>query len=100
MEHGETLEGGLRRELREETGLTVEIVRPVDAGIVYGWPTGTGSHVNGVGITYLCNVRSRRALRLSPVEHDRFVWIRPRSALRLKLGPTLRTAIRAYLAGT
>ncbi|MCI4333607.1 MAG: NUDIX domain-containing protein [Thermoplasmata archaeon] len=98
VENGETLEGALQRELREETGLTVRIVKPVDAGLVYGWPTGNGSRVNGVGITYFCTLNRRRAPKLSRIEHDRFVWIRPRAALLLELRESLRTAIRAYLA--
>jgi ADP-ribose pyrophosphatase YjhB (NUDIX family) len=99
VESGETLEGALEREIREETGLSVQIVKPVDAGIVYGWPTGDGGRVNGVGITFLCTLARPRAPRLNLVEHDRFVWVRPKAALRLKLRQSLRKAIRAYLTG-
>src|SRR5580700_8369603 len=90
VESGETLEDALKREVREETRLSVRIARPVDAGIVYGWPAGKRSRVKGVGITYLCTLIRRQAPILSPIEHDRFVWVRPEAALQLRLRQSLR----------
>lgn len=90
VEPGESLERALRREIREETGLVVRIRRTIAARILYGSPTR-----GGLCVTYLVELRGSRSPTLSPREHDRYRWVTPGVALRLKLRRPQARAIRA-----
>ena len=99
MERGETLRSALRREVREETGLAVRIIRPVDAHIVYDSPTGRGTRVDSLRVTFLCGLRTQRVPKLSPTEHDDFVWSSPGNLRRFQMPKGQRGAIhRAFAA--
>lgn len=67
IEPGERIEEGLQREIMEEVGLEVEILKPVMVSDHFG----EGLHI--VGILFLCTYR-RGEVRLSP-EHDRYYWV-------------------------
>ncbi len=75
FEYGETIHGGLRRELREELSVTARIGAPVD--IVYGaWLDGTGTPLV---TTFYRAVTDDRAVELND-EHDDFEWVSPATA--------------------
>lgn len=71
MEFGETAEETLRREILEETGLTVKPIKLLDT-----WNLVKENH-QITGIIYLCEV-DEGEVRLSD-EHDDFKWINEES---------------------
>jgi 8-oxo-dGTP diphosphatase len=71
---GETLPEALRREFREETGLSVRVGRPFDVSS-FDAADRTGRGVTVVAVEYFCTSRSRSEPRLSPTEHDAYAWV-------------------------
>lgn len=97
MEIGDTLEDSLVREVREETGFTVHVGRPIHAWIVHlrliaGWK------VPGIGRCYECSTRARRDPRLDPHEHTELAWVAPEEVLRYPVPPNQLDAIRKAFA--
>ena len=87
VEPGETVEEALVREIKEETGLTVDVVRLMR---VYTNRDSLPARQH-VEITYQCIYRSGK-IRLAPSEHDSFEW------LRLNDLRKLRFTTRGFLA--
>jgi 8-oxo-dGTP diphosphatase len=72
----ETPEAGLIREVKEETGLSVEIVKPLRSFHAYrGQKT---AEAEMVGFTYWCKTNSKR-IKISR-EHSDYRWIEPKKA--------------------
>ncbi len=69
VEAGETPEQAVHREVREETGLQVEIVGPIDTFHFYRGP----SREEVIGITFWC--RYAGGMLLIGEEHDRAEWL-------------------------
>jgi len=92
VEEGEKLEEALRREVQEETGLTVKVRRPFHASTleVDGQEA---RRVTIVAIEFLCEISSRAAIQLSPSEHDGFAWVRRDEVNRYQLVPGFAEAI-------
>lgn len=73
VELGEHFEAALRREVQEEAGLEIEIVRPI---LVGEWrPTIKGEPNQIVGIFFLCRTTAHE-VTLS-TEHDGYQWVSP-----------------------
>lgn len=68
MEFGESAEETVIREVREETGLTIEPIRILDT-----W-NNVREDYQVTGIFYLCIVSSDNTVCLSD-EHDEYIWI-------------------------
>lgn len=75
IEPGESFIDGLRREVREETGLEIEVGAPLFVGewrpIILGVPHQI------VGIFLACKVTGKATVHVSE-EHDKFLWINPK----------------------
>lgn len=85
VEAGENFEDALRREVREETGLDVEIVMPVYVG---EWrPVIKGVQNQIIGTFFICKPKGSNKITLS-TEHDEFLWIDPKEQANYDLmGP-------------
>lgn len=73
VEVGEHFEAALRREVQEEAGLKIEIVKPVFVGEWH--PVIKGEPNQIVGIFFLCRASSAN-VTLS-TEHDKYQWVSP-----------------------
>lgn len=67
LEFGEKPEAGTLREIEEESGLKVRVIKPVSV-----FDFGDNS-IHFVEINYLCEVENEQEVRLSE-EHDDFQW--------------------------
>jgi|BarGraIncu01121A_1022015.scaffolds.fasta_scaffold25666_1 8-oxo-dGTP pyrophosphatase MutT (NUDIX family) len=88
LDYGEELTETVRREVAEETGLTVEAERPFAV-----WH-GTKDEFWVTGVTFTCNYVAG-AVRLS-AEHDDHVWVDPFAAVDLPLREAMVSQIESY----
>jgi 8-oxo-dGTP diphosphatase len=72
LEHGETPDEGVLRELREETGLEVENLR-----LFRAWHALRDDRLPVIALTYTCDVTAGAEPRLDH-EHSEYRWINPR----------------------
>jgi 8-oxo-dGTP diphosphatase len=94
LEPGESVLAALHREVMEETGLTIEPLRPVDTWRVVRGP----DNQEMIGITYLCRQRGASNVRLSD-EHDAFQWVRPEDVSEFPVAAVFRDALLRILNG-
>jgi 8-oxo-dGTP diphosphatase len=99
VEEGEELTAALSREIREETGLTVNIGRPFFVS-TFEADGQEERRVTVVAIEFLCSVSVDDAVRLSPAEHDLFAWVRREDLAAYRLVPgfvqVIPEAFRVY----
>jgi mutator protein MutT len=93
VEAGEHPEEAVHREVREETGLQVEIVGPVATFHFY---RGEDSE-ELIGITFWCRYRAGELVRSD--EHDRAIWVSPAEAKALVEAPGEVEAIERVARG-
>ena len=72
LEHGESPEDAVRREIREETGLEVE-----DARLFRVWHYQPSAAAHSVAITYTCRVTPGTEPNINE-EHTAYRWVTPR----------------------
>ena len=85
---GETLDESLKREVREETGLEVDVIRPVGTAMM---------EMEDKRIAYLimlCSIRGG-SIRLSD-EHNDFMWIAPVKVDQIPLASQFVEFFKAY----
>ncbi|HSN76554.1 MAG TPA: NUDIX domain-containing protein [Anaerolineae bacterium] len=96
VELGETLEAALRREVAEETGLSIYDIRFVcTQEFIYDPAFWQLRHF--IFFDYACR-SDETDVRLND-EAEEYVWAPVDEELRLPIEPYTETAIRAYLAG-
>lgn len=93
LEIGEAFQEGLKREVREETGLAIAIGRPIYVGewrpVIHGVPNQI------IAIFFICSPLSK-TIKLSE-EHDDFQWIKPDEQKNYDLMSPEDEVIAAYL---
>jgi 8-oxo-dGTP diphosphatase len=87
-------EEALWREVREETGLEIEIIRPISVFHLFHGERNAGNEL--IIITYWCRSPSDHVV-LSP-EHSEYRWLPPEEALRLAEHEGVRKDCAAFLA--
>ena len=93
LEPGERFDESLKREIKEETGLEVNIGKPF---FVNEWrPKVKGEQWQIVGVFFSCDTKSN-ILKLSS-DHDSYKWIDPSMYDKYKLIPNLQPAFEAFL---
>jgi 8-oxo-dGTP pyrophosphatase MutT (NUDIX family) len=86
MDHGETFDETLKREVREETGLEIRLLRPVDTAM---------SSLSNCHVVYLFMLAETEPgeVRLS-TEHDRYHWADAREMESVDLTAQFRAVAR------
>lgn len=74
LELGESLEESLKREVREETGFAVSVVRPVHAWTIRN-TLRSGESFPGVIVCFECKSNATGSPRLDLSEHRDFAWV-------------------------
>ena len=82
LEFGETTETALKREVEEEVGLDISIIKPL-----YSWTLIREGKTQTIGLTFLC-VSNEKEIILSP-EHDKYRWIREDEIINFNLSPII-----------
>ncbi|MDQ5854654.1 MAG: NUDIX domain-containing protein [Chloroflexota bacterium] len=86
-------EHALRREVQEESGLDIQIVKPVNVFHLFHGERSAGNEM--IIITYWCRSHSDRVV-LSH-EHSEYRWLLPTEALRLVEHEGVRSDIEAWM---
>ena len=95
VELGETLEAALRREVAEETGLTIHDIRFVGVQeFIYDPAFWQPRHF--IFFDFACRADQTEVLLND--EAEEYIWTTVDEALRLPMDPYTERAIRAYLA--
>jgi 8-oxo-dGTP diphosphatase len=84
---------GLRREISEESGLEVEIIKPINTFHVFRGEKTAEKEV--VGIMYWCRTDSQDVVVSE--EHSEFKWVTPEEALEIIEKPSMQDDIRAFM---
>lgn len=93
IEPGQRFDKSLKREVKEETGLTIKIGKPFYVG---EWrPTVKDKKWQIIGTFFDCTSITDR-VRLSK-DHDNYLWIEPNEYKNFNLIPNLVPAFKAYL---
>ena len=95
IELGEPAEDAIKREVKEETGLDVELVELllVQQAI---YPANYYKHEHFIFMDYLCKTLDSE-VRLDGRELQEYVWIKPHEALKLDMEDYTRRFVVKYL---
>ncbi|HTE58647.1 MAG TPA: NUDIX domain-containing protein [Verrucomicrobiae bacterium] len=96
IEMGEKFLVGLKREILEETGLTISVGKPLFVGEWF--PTIHGETNQIVAIFFACKARTTQ-VKLS-AEHDEYVWIKPTDVTAYDIMGPEEQVIASYLKET
>ena len=87
---GETPEEALKREVKEETNLEVEVIKPLRV-----WTFFKDENTQVVGVTMFCRYKSGD-IRLSE-EHEEFKWIRPEEIEKYNVHEGIKCDVRVAI---
>lgn len=89
----ETPEEGLRREILEETGLKVEIVKLIGTYHIFRGEQIAENEL--VGIMYWCQTNNEQ-VKISE-EHSDYLWVTAQEALQMVTKPSMQADIKAFM---
>lgn len=93
VEAGETLEGALVREVREETGFAARIGRPIHVWISHArFPS--GKELTTAIVCYESSIGNQGEPRLDPEEHTEYAWVTRLGLKSHPMPPDQRNAVR------
>ena len=98
IELGETMEDAVKREVREEVGLEVRVMRLLLTQEVIFTPE-FWKRKHFIFFDFLCQSRTDR-VKLDHREIQGHSWVRPREALKMKLESFTRRVLEKYLEAT
>lgn len=87
LNFGELPEDGLTREIREETGLNIAVLKPIIT-----WSFLKNNNKQVIGITYLCEAKDEK-VTISE-EHEDFAWVKKEDFDNINLLPELKKDIK------
>lgn len=98
IELGERAEDAIKREVKEETGMDVEVqeLLLVQQAI---YPKYYVRHEHFIFMDYVCSAKERN-VKLDGRELQEYVWIKPQDALNLDLEDFTRNFVAKYLEKT
>lgn len=91
VEPGETFEAALKREVKEETDLEIEIVKPFYTFHFYRGP----EKVEHLGVSFWCRYLAGE-VNIDPCEHSEFKWVTIRDALNLVSDVSIKMALTIF----
>ena len=86
-------ENGLRREVREEAGIEIEIIKPISIFHIFRGERVAENEL--VGIMYWCKTNTDE-VKISK-EHSGFIWVTAGEALNLIPKPSMQADIKAFM---
>ena len=90
LNFGELPEDGLAREIREETGLNIAVLKPIIT-----WSFLKNNNKQVIGITYLCEAKDEK-VTISE-EHEDFAWVKKEDSDNIDLLPELKEDIKKWM---
>ncbi len=90
LNFGEFPELALKREIKEETGLDINVIKPL---IVWSFNKNTTKQV--VGITYLCEAINDEVVISE--EHDNYTWVKKEDFNKIILLPELKEDMKKWM---
>lgn len=91
VEAGESFEEAVKREVKEEVGLEVEVVRPFYTFHFYRGP----DEIEHLGVSFWCRYKSGE-VGLNPKEQIAYKWVTPSEALGFVTDPSIIKAIKKF----
>ena len=93
MKQFEEPENALRREIKEEAGIEIKIIKPISTYHIFRGERTAGNEL--VGIMHWCTTDSDEIV-LSE-EHTKYKWVSPEKALEMIQKPSMQNDIKAYM---
>lgn len=90
MEYGETPQEGLKREILEECGIEIEIIKPIDANTYFI------NELQRIEITFLCKAKDTK-VKLSH-EHTKHLWLDFEDINTIKISSYVEDIINRFIS--
>jgi len=91
VEAGETFEDAAKREVKEETGLEVEVIKPYSTFHFYRGP----ERVEHLGVSFWCKYISGEVI-LDQNEHTAYKWVTPDEAMAIIKDESIKSSLEKF----